>query len=419
MQGEFISTMPTGSTPLELAVEQASGERWGQLHVGVIQASKDPWTCPEHLLNFLAFERSVDIWDESWPVAKKRQVIADAPEDHRRKGTLDGILRYVRHVGGTIERAITAPQGFYLTPGWSAQEQAQFLARLDQVRVHRHFPVNVEADGLFAGDSYLDDEFFNSEPSWHGYRKHAVLHRADGTVQPLDISWQQVVSASGVSTEIETILLPAEPDAGLYAEAGFFDEDFFDRHRPGERTVQIESPGAYHYSYGRGQFGVVFPRGLTSGVEPRLVVELAPNNGCGLFGDDDFFDDGAWMPDESWQQVYELYFINDPALQASSPADGGGSYFGDAWFDWQPYAAMLQVELIGRQAEYGAEEFWDIGFFLPPELERLEAAIDAIEASKALRDKTLLTTTTHRWPVLGDRMALDGSWSLGEMIKDR
>ena len=82
MTAEFTSILPSSSW--SKAVEQASGERWDALDIDIIRRAKDPRTCPAHLLNFLAFERSVDIWDENWPEEKKRQVIADAPEDHRR-----------------------------------------------------------------------------------------------------------------------------------------------------------------------------------------------------------------------------------------------------------------------------------------------------------------------------------------------
>ena len=409
---------PENSTPWELAVEQTSGERWEALDIDVINRARDPWTCPEHLLPQLAYQRSVDIWDESWPVEKKRQVIADAPEDHPLKTTEEGIARYVRHAGGTVERVITVPQGLFAVEGWTDAERAAFLAQLDQVRIHRFYPVDVKEDGLFAGDSFFDEDFYNSEPSWHGYRKHAVLHRAGGEVVDLDITWQQQIDAAGVSTEIETIILPGEPDAGLYAGADFFDLDFLDVERVGDRLIQISTPGAYGYSYGRLQFGIVFPRGLDVGVEPELIFETAPNKNCGTFAGDDFYDDGFWMPDDSWQQVYERYYLNNPAANID-PIQTGGCYFDDAWYGWEDFTALITVELVGKQAEFGADEFWDVGFFLPPETEAFWKLADAIQASKALSDKTLLTTTTHRWPRLGDRLPLDGSWSLGEMIKDR
>lgn len=418
MTAEFASLLPPNTTRFERVVEQVSGERWDALDVDVIRRAKDPLTCPEHLLNFLAFERSVDVWDEAWPVEKKRQVIADAPEDHRRKGTEDGLDRYVRHAGGELLAVVAPPQGLYAVEGWTEAERAAYLAQLDQVRIHRFYPVDLEPDGLLAGDGFYGEDFYNTEPAWHGYRKHAVYRRADGSETDLDVLRQQVVAADGLSTEIETILLPGETDAGLYAGVDFLGEDFYDVNRLGDRLIEVETPGAYAYSYGRLRFGVVFPKGAVVGVEPELVFELRANDDCGTFCGDDFYGDGFWMPDESWQQVYERYYINNPAATAAS-AQAGGCYYDDAWWGWAPHTAQATIALIDRQPEFGADEFFDVGFFLPPETERFGRMLDAVASSQRLSDRILVQSATHRWPRLGDRLPLDGSWTLGEMIRER
>ncbi|RXE99584.1 phage tail protein I [Pseudoalteromonas sp. PS5] len=46
-----------------------------------------PELCPEPLLPFLAWNYSVDEWDESWSLQVKRQVVADAFTVHQYKGT--------------------------------------------------------------------------------------------------------------------------------------------------------------------------------------------------------------------------------------------------------------------------------------------------------------------------------------------
>jgi len=60
-------------------------------------------TCPEPLLTWLAWERSVDRWDEAWPVAQKRQAIAQAFAVHQRKGTLGAVRRVVAALGYGVE----------------------------------------------------------------------------------------------------------------------------------------------------------------------------------------------------------------------------------------------------------------------------------------------------------------------------
>jgi len=54
-----------------------------------------PWNCPAHLLPYLAASWSVDRWDNQWPEATKRQVIANSYFVHSRKGTIGAIRRVV------------------------------------------------------------------------------------------------------------------------------------------------------------------------------------------------------------------------------------------------------------------------------------------------------------------------------------
>lgn len=78
-----------------------------------------PWTCPTHLLPYLAASWSVDYWDEKWPETAKRQVIANSYFVHSRKGTIGAIRRAVEPLGFQIrvlewwQEAPTAPPGTF------------------------------------------------------------------------------------------------------------------------------------------------------------------------------------------------------------------------------------------------------------------------------------------------------------------
>jgi phage tail P2-like protein len=62
----------------------------------------DPKTCPFELLPYLAWQYSVDRWDENWPEQTKRKVIAEAFEIHKLKGTKEAIRRAVEPFGYLI-----------------------------------------------------------------------------------------------------------------------------------------------------------------------------------------------------------------------------------------------------------------------------------------------------------------------------
>ena len=63
----------------------------------------DPQTCPYELLPYLAWQYSVDRWDEKWSEQIKRKVIAEAFEIHKLKGTKEAIRRAVEPFGYLIK----------------------------------------------------------------------------------------------------------------------------------------------------------------------------------------------------------------------------------------------------------------------------------------------------------------------------
>ncbi|MGI2144450.1 phage tail protein I [Shewanella frigidimarina] len=59
----------------------------------------DPFRCPLSLLPWLAWAYSVDQWEDSWPVSVKRQVVNDAFEIHRYKGTPYAVQQALNSLG--------------------------------------------------------------------------------------------------------------------------------------------------------------------------------------------------------------------------------------------------------------------------------------------------------------------------------
>lgn len=59
--------------------------------------------CPEAMLPYLAWALSVDVWDASWPVEIKRNVLRDAVPMHRLKGTRASVERALGALGFDID----------------------------------------------------------------------------------------------------------------------------------------------------------------------------------------------------------------------------------------------------------------------------------------------------------------------------
>lgn len=153
--------MPVGSSPLEVAAAQAMAEI---RRVPVPLRMLWNWrTCPLALLPYLAWALSVDRWDEGWPEATKRSVVAAAHFVHRHKGTISALRRVVEPLGYLIEvrewwELNEEPGTFRLVVGvldtGITDEMYQELERLiaDAKPASRHLTglaISLSADGEF------------------------------------------------------------------------------------------------------------------------------------------------------------------------------------------------------------------------------------------------------------------------------
>ncbi|MDD5175752.1 MAG: phage tail protein I [Sterolibacterium sp.] len=89
---DYVSLLPPNATFLERAVEQSSGITTLPVPIGDLW---NPATCPLASLPWLAWALSVDEWDQTWPEATQRAVVAAAIEIHRRKGTVGAVRQAV------------------------------------------------------------------------------------------------------------------------------------------------------------------------------------------------------------------------------------------------------------------------------------------------------------------------------------
>lgn len=90
--------LPPNVSRLERALDQAAAQRLGALP-SLVPSIWNADTCPPALLPYLAWSLSVDEWDNTWSIERKRSVIREAPEIHRKKGTLSAIRHALSVVG--------------------------------------------------------------------------------------------------------------------------------------------------------------------------------------------------------------------------------------------------------------------------------------------------------------------------------
>ncbi|PIE13830.1 MAG: phage tail protein I [Rhodobacterales bacterium] len=90
--------LPNNATDLERAAAETIFKRLDELPL-LIDALWTPAGCPVDLLPYLAWALSVDVWDDRWPEQVKRDVIAAAPQVHRKKGTLCAVETALMAIG--------------------------------------------------------------------------------------------------------------------------------------------------------------------------------------------------------------------------------------------------------------------------------------------------------------------------------
>lgn len=96
-----MTLLPPSCTELQYSVETIDAERIDQLPIPhrTIWSADD---CPAHILPWLAWSVSVDVWRDSWPESVKRETIRNAANAHRFKGTAGAVKRAVAAIGADI-----------------------------------------------------------------------------------------------------------------------------------------------------------------------------------------------------------------------------------------------------------------------------------------------------------------------------
>lgn len=135
----FKSILPPNATRLEQAMEETVA-RLSDIPVPITRYI-DPYQCPATLLPWLAWELSVDWWNENWPEARKRAAIAASPDIHMKKGTPSAIRKAIESLGYTV-RLFTgrdeklAPHAFRIEIGIASQGITEYLTREIEQLIH-------------------------------------------------------------------------------------------------------------------------------------------------------------------------------------------------------------------------------------------------------------------------------------------
>ena len=88
------SLLPPNSTQLEKNLTEVGQDAFDLPSIRII---KDIDEVPAQFLPFIAYQKSVDYWDNDWQDALKRKVIKSSKEQHKIKGTAAAIKLALEH----------------------------------------------------------------------------------------------------------------------------------------------------------------------------------------------------------------------------------------------------------------------------------------------------------------------------------
>jgi len=352
----------------------------------------NPWECPESLLPYLAWAMSVDIWDSSWPLAKRRSVVANAIAHHRIKGTLQAIETYLGLIGTRIIKAQQPSQKLFSGPSLTKQQREAWLAKLPQVRVWRQYENSTADKRTFMG----------------GQRAHRFLEGKfpypNDAITRLQRRARWVVNGVETDSRVENyeshfrVFLKAQLLYSTFSNTPFnLKNRFMIPSTAYKRVVTIEPIQRAPWR------STIGPQLEPVKSEPEMVAQPGHENGHAVFSNQ-VIHDRFFIPSRAGFRLFERYPVYDVSVE--SPAKRPSIQFmGVGRYGIKPKTAELKIAMRMRWSQYKArinEPFVPrTRFWTPHNGSLMLKNRQAIISAKRLTDQILLDTNTKPGFVAG------------------
>lgn len=411
--------LPPNSTPLERALDAMAAAA-----LDLPAPTRDlyrPQAAPAALIPFAAFGVSADLWDRGWSIEAKRAQYARAIPWHRIKGTEAAISEAIAAHGGDVRKFVVPPSKTFLMPKTTDAERREFLARFAQVRVYPFVAAGVAAYQHFTsaangrGKAFLGDGFPANARASDRYRRTAFL--VDGGVEtPLTVRDVAVVQIDGgEAVEFDEIALPARATRSIHLGGRPMGKAFLvDDQGPGRRIVQVPRSVGYSYRVGQEAYTTTMPDADLINIRPEAVSQPHPRRSGSLFLGHGCIAGVRYLaPSVAWRFIYSRVYIHDKKrLPSARPRS---THIGHTRLSIPAYHAEVHARIINKRPARAVSRYC-AGYFVAGDRSRLNGAIAGAAAAKAVRDKLLLGTKTHRPIRAGDRVRA-GVARVGQLIE--
>lgn len=369
--------------------------------------------CPPSHLPWLAWSFSIDVWDDLWPLEKKRDVTRQWVELHRLKGTLEGVRRHIELVGGKVLRVQRPPIAAFAGRSVTPAEHLAYLARFPQVRIYKFRQRGAaKVRGKFPGRANF--------AGYHMPRRSDAYLRSGSQY----VYWDKGVHplATGEERQInfreelrrQILMLP-----GRKPRRAAYPNSLLHKLHPVASTAHLRF---YNLSTERLADDLSVFRLLKSITPGASVIDVktraVTERGVAQFGSQ-FVGQilhHAYLPrTTSGLRLYDVLYLHDPRR-----ADDGRKarvFAGRQRLGIEPYRAEMTIEIRSRRprrAKYAGVA--NGSYPHRGDQRRYDYVKRAIVSAKAYRDKILINTTTTRRQMFIDGIPLDGTRTFASTV---
>lgn len=407
--------LPPNATPLERVFAASGGRRIGGVPVP-IDLLKRPFEVPAAFLPHLAWEVSLDVWDEDWPEWRKRRAVARSIYLHRLKGTLPGFEGWLDLIGAKLQSYVIPPIGGFVSPDRTEEEKRAFVQQFAELRIYTQSDYGTADADLYVGDGFVDVDFatVSTAKDRYGRRAYVVDHGQTRQVPTLPVTW---AGADAILEDLIGVVIPGEDDGGFFLADAFIGEGYVTEAKITSKLLSIAANRS---------FLPISPRPVLLGEsEPFTLINVMPERVAtkGTIGPDVMHTDDGYIGDflgdkDAHLRIYDRFYLYDPDRVIGGPGSDGGLFVDHTRLEIPPFYAELRVAFPGSAPvpSFMLEDaFIDEGTLLPVEglMDRVAAVL---RAAKSHRDDIWFTTQTSRPIGFDDAPPFDGSIQFDSLI---
>lgn len=397
----YQSLLPAASTAWERAVEEA-GATFENLPVPIADLW-NPSKCPEHMLPWLATTLSVDLWRPGWPVWKKRQVIREAIELARIKGTRAALERYLAQVDAELVHIITPPAKMFLGRSMSKEELDQFYSVMPQLRVYPYRNRNNHVFGkMFLGRGLGPGRFLLPSVAYTGRRAY-LYDPLTGKETALTTIQLEEKSETRATIERTRVVKPGDPGNAFFlgGSRGFLGRALGVINAR-STAYTFETRNDYIHTESHLRLSTISPSLKPLDTRFERGTEKWQGSGGKFFlgrGLGKFL-----VPSEAWRHAFAVIRLHDPIR--TPIFHRGARWFLGGRLGVAPHTAHIRVRIKQqhRKHTFFLGRHLDNVYLRPIDTTRRDAALEAISVAKAAHETILVSFQLKRELRFGDNV---------------